>query len=326
MAEPVFVSAVIVNWNGAKDLKVALPSLRRQSHSPLEILVVDNGSADNSNAVVSESGAVWIGLTRNEGLAVAFNQGARRAIGEYVIFLNNDMRFAPDFVEQLVGPLTQDERLFATDARQLNWAGTEDIHLATRLARRSLVDSYLHPGLIPLLDIPQAPAAVPVVEFQACSAAMAVRRNMFEALGGFDERFLVSWEDTEICWRAWLRGWHTIFVPRAVCWHRIGGSAKSSRGATARVRGIVGGRLLFATKHLPWFYLLNTWVVSCLGAARDVVSARLRDALVKGKVIAAYASVLPRLLAERRRMYAESGVSPSIQLRRMLDLGRASHG
>jgi hypothetical protein len=155
---------------------------------------------------------------------------------------------------------------------------------------------------------------------------MAVRKEMFEALGGYDERFLVSWEDTEICWRAWLRGWRTIFVPRAVCWHRIGGSAKSGRGATARVKGIVGGRLLFASKHLPWFYMLHAWAASCLGAARDVVSGRLGDALVKVKVMAAYAVLLPRLLAERRRLYAESGVSPSIQLRRMLDLDRASHG
>jgi GT2 family glycosyltransferase len=147
---------------------------------------------------------------------------------------------------------------------------------------------------------------------------------MFEKLGGFDERLPVSWEDTEICWRAWLNGWACVFVPEAVCWHRVGASISDNpQGGAARFRGTVGGRLLFASKHLPSFYMLNTWVVSCLGIGKDILTVRFGEAVAKGKVIAEYARLLPKLLVERRRLYREAGVKPSTQLRRMLRIGQA---
>lgn len=322
MPGPALVSAVMVNWNGAEHLRVALPSLKRQSYSPLEILVVDNGSSDDSEKVAAQSEIVWIGLPRNLGLAPACNEGARRARGDYLVFLNNDMRFAHDFIDHLVKPLVQDQRLFTTDARQFDWEGTKEIHQATRMRRRSAINSYLRPGLLPLLDITQEPAGKPVMVSQACAAAMAVRRSMFEQLGGFDERLPVSWEDTEICWRAWLRGWPSVFVPEAVCWHRVGASATDNpRGARARFRGTVGGRLLFASKHLPSAYVLNTWVVSCLGVGKAIVTAQFGEALAKAKVITEYARLLPQLLAERRLLYGEAAVKPAAQLEQMLKIG-----
>jgi GT2 family glycosyltransferase len=316
------VSAVIVNWNGAGHLRVALPSLSQQTYSPLEILVVDNGSTDESQSIVSQNRATWIGLPRNIGLAPACNEGARLAKGDYLVFLNNDMRFAPDFVEQLVQPLMQDESVFATDALQLDWEGTSEIHQATRLRRRSLIDSYLRPGLLPLLDIPQEPSSRPVTVFQACAASMGVRRGMFEDLGGFDERLPVSWEDTEICWRAWLRGWSSILVPQAVCWHRVGASVTDNpKGSHARFRGTVGGRLLFASKHLPPMFALNAWIVSCLSVMRDLAFLRMKEAVRKAKVILEYGRLLPALLAERRKQYREVEIRPTTQLQRMLRIG-----
>jgi GT2 family glycosyltransferase len=147
---------------------------------------------------------------------------------------------------------------------------------------------------------------------------------MFERLGGFDERLPVSWEDTEICWRAWLHGWASVFVPEALCWHRVGASVTDNpRGAAARFRGTVGGRLLFASKHLPWFYMLNAWVVSCLGVAKDIVTARFGEAVTKSKVIAEYARLVPKLLGERRHLYEKAATKPSTQLQRMLRIGQS---
>lgn len=319
MRERPLVSAVMVNWNGAEHLRLALPSLTRQSYSPFEILVIDNGSTDHSKNVAAESDVTWIGLPRNIGLAPACNEGARRAQGEYIVFLNNDMRFAPDFIERLVAVFDADETVFATDARQLDWDGTKDVHLATRVRRRSLISSYVQPGLLPLIDIEQVPAVGPVMVAQACAAAMAVRKSMFDALEGFDERLPISWEDTEICWRAWLKGWSCVFVPDAVCWHRVGASvADSPAGAAARFRGTVGGRLLFACKHLPWFYILNSWLVSCLGVGKNVLAGRYREALSKAKIIAEFTRLVPEALADQRRLYRDANVSPRAHLKRML--------
>jgi GT2 family glycosyltransferase len=316
------VSAVIVNWNGAQHLRIALPSLNIQTYSAFEILVVDNGSGDDSAKVAAEFKATWIGLPSNIGLAPACNEGARRARGDYLVFLNNDMRFAHDFIENLVRTLQKDGSVFAADALQLDWMGTTRIHQATRLRRRSLIASYLQPGLLPLLDIVQEPVVDPVTVLQACAAAMMVRRRMFEALGGFDERLTVSWEDTEICWRAWLRGWSSVFVPSAVCWHRVGASVLDNpKGEAARFKGTIGGRLLFATKLLPPVFAFNAWMVSWLSVARDLATARIGAALRKASVIVQYTLLAPRLFVERRRLYAEAGTTTSVQLKQMLRIG-----
>jgi GT2 family glycosyltransferase len=205
-------------------------------------------------------------------------------------------------------PLIARTDVFATDARQFNWDGQKEIHLATRLRPRTLLASYRRPGILPLLDCPQESAQEPVEEVQACSAAMAVRRAMFERLGGFDERLIVSWEDTEICWRAWLRKWPTLFVPAAICWHRIGGSTRNRPEESTRLRGIVGGRLLFATKHLPVWHAANTWIVSCLGLARDVLSARFGLAASKAHILLDCARLVPTVLAERHEI-CRSGIT-----------------
>ncbi len=324
MSESPLVSAVIVNWNGAEHLSVALPTLRRQTYSPLEIVVVDNGSIDSSAQIVAENQATWIGLADNRGLARACNEGARKTRGEYLIFLNNDMRFPPEFAQQLITILQGSQDVFATDARQLDWDGLRQVHLATRLRRLSVTSSLLARGLIPGLDFAQEPVGSVTEVMQACAAAMAVRRSMFEQLGGFDERLPLGWEDTEICWRAWLRGWRTLLVPQALCWHRLGASTRKADGAAVSFRGVLGGRLLFATKHLPWSYAARTWAVSCLGFARDLATGRFGSLAQRSRVIAEYAGLVPSLLSERRRIYSEAGTPPRAHLRRMLSIGRAA--
>jgi GT2 family glycosyltransferase len=315
------VSAVMVNWNGAEHLRIALPSLRQQTYSPLEILVVDNGSVDASAEVAAENRVTWLELGENRGLAAACNEGARRASGEFLVFLNNDMRFPPDFVRALVTILREASDVFAADALQLNWDGSKQVHLATRLRRLPFLSRLLGRGLIPGLDFAQEPAANITDVMQACAAAMAVRHSMFEQLGGFDARLPVGWEDTEICWRAWLRGWRTVLVPEATCWHRVGASGDNLRGAAARFTGTLGGRLLFATKHLPWPYVASTWAVSCLGFAKDLLTGRTKWLLERAKVIRVHGALIPALLQERSRTYREAGRPPRAHLRRMLSLG-----
>src|SRR6266849_5075901 len=139
----------MVNWNGAEHLKIALPTLKQQTYAPLEIVVVDNGSVDSSADVANENEVTWLELEQNRGLAAACNEGARKASGEFLIFLNNDMRFPADFVRFLVSALNESGDVFAADAPQLNWDGSKQVHLATRLRRLPLLSRLLGRGLIP---------------------------------------------------------------------------------------------------------------------------------------------------------------------------------
>jgi len=242
------------------------------------------------------------------------------------VFVNNDMRFAADFIAHLVGPLRADEKLFATDARQRDWRDTKDVHLATQLVRRSASDSVREPGLLPTLAIRQIPVTRRVDVLQACAGNMAVRRWMFEALGGFDARLPAGWEDTEICWRAWLRGWQSVFVPSAVCWHRVGASSKEGPGAWMRYRGSLGGRLLFATKHLPLADALAVWGAATAALSRDAVQFKWTAVARRGLVMADSSRHVPAVLQERRVLYRAAGRSPRQHLNWLIRLGQSLEG
>jgi GT2 family glycosyltransferase len=216
MTEKPRVSVIIVNWNGAEHLRVCLPSLASQSFESLEIIVVDNRSSDDSAEVARRLGVRWLPLEKNLGLAPALNRGATIARGDLLLFVNNDMRFDPGFVGALVEPLESDEEVFATDGMQFNWDGTVCEHLAARLTN---VPPRRHSSteLVPGLYFYQQETSEKSRVFMASAACMMVRRTLFEKLGGFDDRLPLGYEDVEICWRAWVHRWKTVYVPSAIC-------------------------------------------------------------------------------------------------------------
>lgn len=313
------VSAIIVNWNGAEHLRVCLPSLRSQTFNRLEIIVVDNGSSDDSAEVAREFQVRWLGLKENRGLGPALNRGAAIAAGDFLLFVNNDMRFDPGFVAALAEPLLKDDQIFATDGMQYNWDGTSPGHLAARLTNvrpgeQSAVE--LVPGLYFYQE--EETAATPV--FMASAACMMVRRTFFEKLAGFDDRLPLGYEDVEICWRAWIHGWKTVYIPKAVCWHRVGSSGRSPEGARLNFRGILKGRLLLAIKLLPFRYAFRTWVVSKLGLAKDLFRLRFQFAFDRIRILTEMVSLFPQLRRERKTLFRNAGSSPEKQLDFLLRL------
>jgi len=321
MAEKTRVSAVIVNWNGAAHLRICLPSLLAQSYQALEIIVVDNGSSDDSEEVAKSFQVKWLPLKENIGLAPALNCGAAIATGDFLLFINNDMRFDPEFVAALVNSIGRDETIFAVDGMQFSWEGNLPGHMATRLsgARANHRGSV---ELVPGLYFFQAQelAATPV--FMASAACMLARKSLFDKLGGFDARLPLGYEDAELCWRAWMRGWKTVYVPEAICWHRVSSSGRSVEGARQNFRGILKGRLLLATKLLPLRFAVRTWLVSAAALLKDVVLLRWPFARERLAILFGYGRLIPQLLREKDALFREAQVTPEEQLQRMLLLTR----
>jgi GT2 family glycosyltransferase len=290
----------------------------------LEIVVADNGSTDDSEKVAAAFPTRWLPLGGSFDFAHANNLAARQVNGSILIFVNNDMRFDPLFVEALVSPLVRCENIFATDARQFDWSGENEIHTATRLRTKPLRASFSQSAsILPRLSIDQIGSVDDCEVVQACAANMAVRRPMFEHLGGFDPFLPAGWEDTDICWRAWLKGWKTVFVPGAVCWHRAGLASSSEVGARLRYRGALGGRLRFATKHLPIEDALLLWVIAIAASPRDAFRRGWTGLKQRFAVLIETIRQLPSALAERRRMYRFAGISPRQHIQRLRAIGAA---
>ena len=283
------VSAIVVNWNGAADLAVALPSLLAQTYPNLEVIVVDNGSHDESENVARQFGIGWVSLGRNFGLARAMNAGARAASGHELLFLNNDMRFAPDFVARLVEALEGWPEAFAADAKQFSWDGSVVVHC------RTVLRAGQHSGWLGPFQVAQAEVDEIVPCVFGSAANLLVRRDRFEALGGWDPSYPIGWEDVDLCLRAWARGWPTIYVPSAVCWHRVGASAETGPGARARLEGTVLGSLRFAMVHLDGS--------SALRLAVRVVAGTMRDLALRPRSGWARTRALVRLIGDTGRLW-----------------------
>ncbi len=282
------VAVVIGNFEGAELLPDCIHSLQRQTRQPSEVIVVDAGSGDASVDVAARLGARVVTVA-NRGLGFLYNTGVRSTTAPYVLLANNDVALEERCLEELAGALEEDETRFGADAKQLDWAGAKLVHGHTTIRRGRMAGEYL-PGLH-LEHLSDTEETLPTL--CANGAAMLVRRELMLELEGFDETFFMEWEDLDLCWRAWLRGWPTVYVPSAIVRHRVG--AVTTRAVLPRRASSSHHNLVrFALKCLPW-----------RAAGRVVLGELLRlprhPRAVAGGLLAV-ARELPEIVRLRRRL------------------------
>jgi GT2 family glycosyltransferase len=206
------ISLILVTYNSADRLADFFAALAATRDAAYETLVIDNASSDRTAQIVAERypQARLLANARNVGFGRACNQGAQAARGELLVFLNPDVIVTPDWLAILARHMREhpDAGIICPttldfDQRPFHAGAAGPSPLAAGRAS-GMADT----------------AAVP-----AC--AMMVRRAAWEQLGGFDERFFMYWEDTELCWRAWLLGWRVLEDFEACVYHERGGSASN---------------------------------------------------------------------------------------------------
>lgn len=211
------VALLIVNWNGGPLLRRCLESVQRQHRQPDRIVLVDNGSTDDS---LERAGALLAGvdvipLSENAGFARA-NNVAASAASQYdaLALLNPDALADPGWLAALVRA-ADDHPTAAAFASQIRLASTP--HLLDGAG-----DSYHVSGRAwrnghgrPLSTGP--PRVVDV--FAPCAAAALYRRSAFQEVGGFDERYFCYFEDVDLGFRLRLRGYTCVYVPEAIVDH-----------------------------------------------------------------------------------------------------------
>ena len=280
------VAVVIGNYQGERVLGDCLESLATQTLAPIDVIVVDAGSTDASEEIARAAGAVFL-RTENRGLGHLYNLGAGRATAPFVLLLNNDVALDARCNELLAAELTADDRRFAADPRQVSWDERELVHARTEIRRGQLLRELL-PGFA--IDL-RAPATETVPTVCANGGAMLVHRERLLELRGFDETFFMDFEDIDLCWRAWLRGWPSVYVPDAWLRHRVG-AVTSTSILPRRLRSSHHNLLRFALKCLP-----------ARDAARVLSGELARLPAHPGLVAPALWQVLrelPEILAQRR--------------------------
>jgi N-acetylglucosaminyl-diphospho-decaprenol L-rhamnosyltransferase len=239
------VGAVVGTYMNADVIGECLDSLARQTVPPASVVVVDAGSDDETRAIARARGAVVV-EAENRGLGHLYNVGAHACRTDLVLLSNPDVSYEERCVEVLRSALAARPDAFAADPAQLDWRGESQVHGAATITPGPLLRSPL-PGLRLAADT--RTAGITEVPF-ANAGAMLVRRERLLQLGGFDETFFLDYEDLDLCWRAWMRGWSSVHVPDAVLRHDVGGGG-SARVRRRRLVGAHHNLVRFALKCLP---------------------------------------------------------------------------
>lgn len=238
------VSFVILNCNGKEFLARCIPSVMvaiESYNKPCEVIVVDNASADASIDYIKLNFLQIriLALKENFGFAKAMNIGIKKATHPIVIGLNNDIIVEEDFIAPLVGHLSNNGEIFAVAAKMLLWEG-ESLNFGRAIG--SFRFGVFHRKLV---DKP-----APANTLYACGGGFAVDKNKFLELGGFDEDMDVYWEDADLCYRGWKRGWKTVYEPRSIIYHKFHGTYSHKYGGNGIQKKSGENYFLFVIKNI----------------------------------------------------------------------------
>jgi GT2 family glycosyltransferase len=262
------VAVVIPTWDRAGLLARALENLAQQTYPIDRVIVVDNGSADDSAAVATRAGARVISLAANVGFAAAVNRGIREAAGmEWICVLNNDVTLEPDWLARLMAKMDSGKAWFAT-GKLLDAAARGRIDGSfDAICRGGCAWRCGHGRLdSPLWNQPRTIRLAPFT-------AAVFRTAVFDRVGFLDEQFESYLEDIDFGLRCAAAELNGLYVPEAVGYHQ--GSATLGRWHGDTVRKIARNQLLLIAKHYPQNWILRYgWPVFIAQALWGIVALR----------------------------------------------------
>ena len=216
------VSIIIVNYNGKELLQKCLDSLLKVNYDNFEIILVDNNSTDGTVEFITKNypSLIIIKLDSNKGFAEPNNVAAKISKGKYLLFLNNDTVVTPNFISEMVKVMETDKKIAVCQSLLLKPDGSVDSsgdfidHLGVVYNSKTKIDEIREVS-------------------SAKGASMLVRSDIFEKLDGFDQKFFITFEDVDLCWRSWILGYRVLIIPTSIVYHEGGITIKKIKSEIA---------------------------------------------------------------------------------------------
>lgn len=220
------VSIIIVNWNGLRHLKKCLLSLSKLTYKNVEVIVVDNNSADGSvNFIKKKYPDVHVVVNKkNLGYAEANNVGYKKSTGDFILFLNNDTVVTKNFLK---GPLFELSKFKDTGCIQCELRLMDEPQLLDSVGAYLTSTGFLyHYGIAKPIEKKYLKK---INIYSAKGAAMICRREVLEKVlldeSPFDREYFAYFEESDLCHRIWLAGYKTIYLPNTTVFHKMGGTS-----------------------------------------------------------------------------------------------------
>jgi GT2 family glycosyltransferase len=310
-----FFSVIVPTFNGLRHMAGVLGALERQTFADYEVIVVDDASADATAQWVAENHP-WVRLIvnrRNLGFAASCNTGAAAARGRYLVLLNNDTEPELTWLVELARAIVANPDAAIVASKLLLFDRRDTLHTTGDTLG---LDGIPHNRGVWEQDRGQYDAASAI--FSGCGGASAYRKDVWQALGGFDEDFWMYLEDADLGFRARLLGCAAVFAPQARVYHRL----SQSGGDTLASYYVGRNTIWLIAKNMPRALLLRN--------APQIVGSQLRialDALRSWRGEAAQARLrgqwaglrgLPQQFAKRRIIQPRRQIE-DIELTKLLD-------
>lgn len=268
------VAILILNWNGMRDTLETLESVHRLHYGNFEVVLVDNGSTDDScNAIASAFPAVrLIAPPVNLGVAGGRNLGIetilQRPSIDYVLILDNDVTVEPSLLDKLVAAAERDADLgiiapvvyYQSDPQRIWSAGS-------RFVFREVISRLRLTNHVVTQSLPEGIEHVDALS----GCCMLVKRRVFETIGGFNPYYFMVCDDSEFCYRAAQAGFKRGVVTLARLWHKV--SASTGGGYTPG-RAYYTGRstILFLKEHGRLWHWAS--VLTCVALSLPIAYVR----------------------------------------------------
>ncbi len=311
---------VVPNWNGEKLLSTCLGSLRRQSFEGFEVVIADNGSTDDSVALVARDfpEVRVLPLGENLGFSAAVNAGIKASDSAYVALLNNDTEVHPGWLEALVGAANAHPQAGLFASKMVDFDDRRVLDGAGDVLRRSGLPYRLGHGEPDLGQYDEA-----AFVFGACAGAALYRRGMLDDVGLFDEDFFANCEDGDLSFRAQLAGYRCLYVPGSVVYHM--GSATFGRRSQISTRLGTRNSLCMLVKNLPTPLVPGFLPFIVAGqVSRLLVTASTSTLRAHLEGLLGALRLLPLMLKKRREIQSRRRVSVDYVRRLLKESTRAA--
>ena len=223
-----YVAIVILNYNGAAYLRQFLPSVLKTMYANYKIYVADNGSTDDSLAVLAQEfpEVGVIDLKTNYGFAEGYNRALHELEADYYVLLNSDVEVMPDWIKPIMELMERDHTVAACQPRILDF--NKRSHFEYAGAAGGWIDRLGYPfcrgRLFQTLEEDRGQYHSTQEIFWASGAAMFIRAQLFHDIGGFDGDYFAHLEEIDLCWRLKRAGYKIMVRPKSVVYHVGGGT------------------------------------------------------------------------------------------------------
>jgi GT2 family glycosyltransferase len=307
------VSIIIVNWNGLLHLPDCLDSLVNQTFRDFEIVLVDNGSSDDSVVFVRERYPCvkLVTLTENTGFARGNNLGLQHADGDYIVTLNNDTRAEPDWLKNLVKVASAHPQAGMVGSRICSFSDPDIIDsIGMGICADGMSRGHYRNKRWSKLHFPEA---IEILFPSACAALY--KRKMIAEIGFFDEDFFAYAEDSDLGLRGRLTGWQAVLATDAIVCHKY--SQTGGKLSPFKIYLVERNHYWVALKNFPAGSLLALPLFTLLryleqiravlvggGTGSEFRAEDTQGAIIKALLRAVYDSLggMPRMLRKRREV------------------------